>query len=403
MTASFDILKDEVQSLRTSNGFPNRKQDEWNYVNTDFLKQFSEHGSEGIKQDVDVSSFLSKESNSYVSISSPSKGDIKLNNADDWECTPFQEMNDGGQQKLIAQIKRSCSNDYFSQLNVERTLEHSVTLSLPAGKRPKDVLQVFMPGSSQCSRLHIHIERSSEASVILQSVGIGDSELFNNMEVSIQLEKGARLNLVLLQKESSETVHMSGFHVQQERDSYFKLVDLVRATKFTRHRVQVELEGENAEVQLCGMAALEGEQRQHHWIQINHHVPHCRSRQLFKHILKDKSRASFDGTVYVEKHAFKTEAHQLNNNLVLSEDARASVKPRLKIYNDDVVCTHGATVGQLEQDELFYLQTRGLSEAKAKNMLAYGFLREIVEESPFKVLAEEWDKEVLKKLFPMEG
>jgi Fe-S cluster assembly protein SufD len=131
---------------------------------------------------------------------------------------------------------------------------------------------------------------------------------------------------------------------------------------------------------------------------IDHQVPNCTSRQNYKGVLNDKSRAVFNGIVFVREYAHGTDAQQSNKNLLLSNDARVDTKPQLEIFNDDVKCSHGATVGQLEDEELFYLLTRGLPENLARNLLTYGFAEEIINKIDVDSIKNELDSAVLNRL-----
>ena len=131
---------------------------------------------------------------------------------------------------------------------------------------------------------------------------------------------------------------------------------------------------------------------------IDHRQPHCTSRQLYKGILDGKSRAVFNGKVFVRHGAQQTDAQQTNKNLLLSSEAQIDTKPQLEIYADDVKCTHGAAVGQLDDDELFYLESRGINPSLAKNMLTYGFAEEVIERIKIDSIKRELDEAVLNRL-----
>ena len=147
-----------------------------------------------------------------------------------------------------------------------------------------------------------------------------------------------------------------------------------------------------------GLYMLNGSQHADTHSVIDHTVPNCTSSQNYKGVLNDKSRAVFNGKVFVRENAHGTDAQQSNKNLLLSNDARVDTKPQLEIFNDDVKCSHGATVGQLEDEELFYLLTRGLPETLARNLLTYGFAEEIINKIDIASIKEELDRSVLNRL-----
>ena len=161
-----------------------------------------------------------------------------------------------------------------------------------------------------------------------------------------------------------------------KRDSKSKAVLL---GKRLRTSIHVELVEENSEAELYGLAQLEGDGEAHIHARIEHMAPHTRSRQHFKSVVKDESRYSFEGKIYVHSEAQKTEAYQLNNNLILTDGASANAKPNLEIFADDVKASHGSTTGQLSKEALFYLRSRGLSVEEAQRWLIGGFCKEILD------------------------
>jgi Fe-S cluster assembly protein SufD len=158
------------------------------------------------------------------------------------------------------------------------------------------------------------------------------------------------------------------------------------------------MDHEGAECRVDGLYMIEGSQHTDTHSVIDHRQPHCTSRQLYKGILDGKSRAVFNGKVFVRHGAQQTDAQQTNKNLLLSKEAQIDTKPQLEIFADDVKCTHGAAVGQLEEDELFYLESRGINPALARNMLTYGFAEEVIEKIKIDSIKRELDMAVLNRL-----
>ncbi len=165
-----------------------------------------------------------------------------------------------------------------------------------------------------------------------------------------------------------------------KRDSKLQTVQLTHGTQSVRHDYRVNLIGENGEADLNGLWILDGNREAHTHVLIEHQAPNCRSNQLFKGVLNGSSQSSFEGKIFVHREAQKTEAFQRNNNLILSDGAIANSKPNLEIFADDVKASHGATVGQLDQDQVFYMKTRGLDTAEANTLLIQGFCQEVLEQ-----------------------
>jgi Fe-S cluster assembly protein SufD len=168
--------------------------------------------------------------------------------------------------------------------------------------------------------------------------------------------------------------------------------------RLSRHNIEVLLESEGAACRVDGLYIVGDAQHADTHSLIDHRVPNCVSRQTYKGILDGRSRAVFNGRVFVREDARGTDAEQSNKNLLLSREARVDTKPQLEIYNDDVKCAHGATVGQLDEDELFYLLSRGLHPDLARNLLTYGFAEEIVEKIKFESIRAQLDEAILNRL-----
>lgn len=164
-----------------------------------------------------------------------------------------------------------------------------------------------------------------------------------------------------------------------KRDAKFQSVYFTRGSQSVRYDYKVNLLGENGEADLNGLWLLDGKKEAHTHVLMNHKAPYCRSNQLFKGVLNGSSQSSFEGKIYVYREAQKTEAFQRNNNLILNHGAIANSKPNLEIFADDVKASHGATVGQLDQDQVFYMKTRGLTQSDAETLLIQGFCAEVLD------------------------
>jgi Fe-S cluster assembly protein SufD len=176
------------------------------------------------------------------------------------------------------------------------------------------------------------------------------------------------------------------------------MTTITLGAQLSRHDITLKMDQEGAECWVDGLYLVgDGQHADTHSL-IDHISPHCTSHQMYKGILDGKSRAVFNGKVFVHKDARQTDAQQTNKNLLLSREARVDTKPQLEIFNDDVKCAHGATVGQLEEDELFYLLSRGLHEGIARNLLTYGFAEEVIEKIKIESIKTQLDEALLNRL-----
>jgi Fe-S cluster assembly protein SufD len=220
--------------------------------------------------------------------------------------------------------------------------------------------------------------RDSNVTVVESYISLDGGGYFNDAVTEIGLDEGARVAhyRVLLDRNA---YHVGVTRVRQGNDSHFTTTTFETGTALARNDFSVLLDGEGAECHMRGLYVTAGEQHVDNYLTIDHAKPHGLSRLYYKGILDEKSKAVFGGTVFVRPGAIKTNAHQEDKNLVLSHEAEVDSKPALEIYADDVLCGHGATAGALAEDALFYMQSRGIDEATANQLLIRGFASEILD------------------------
>lgn len=247
-----------------------------------------------------------------------------------------------------------------------------------------DELQMMMP------RLQVFAGAQAELRLVSTKKTLGSRGGFVNQVADFIVEEGAHLHYTqVLCDEPQDGWHFDAVRAIVKKNGSFKTVCATEGSGTVRCDYRVALTGENSEALLNGISMLSEKKEGHVHILVEHQAPHCRSYQLFKNVLNDFSRSSFEGKIFVRQAAQKTEAFQLNNNLILSDHAHADSKPNLEIFADDVKASHGATVGQLDTDQLFYMKTRGLSDGAAKNLLIYGFCEQVIEMISLPSLREE--------------
>jgi Fe-S cluster assembly protein SufD len=221
---------------------------------------------------------------------------------------------------------------------------------------------------------------------------------FTNAAAQIFVEDNANLTHFRVQKDSPEAYNYGVTEITLGRGSYYNSTSINLGAALSRHDIDLKFTAEGGEAHVDGLYMLNGSQHADTHSIIDHTVPNCTSGQNYKGVLNDNSRAVFNGIVFVREDAHGTDAQQSNKNLLLSNEARVDTKPQLEIFNDDVKCSHGATVGQLEEEELFYLLTRGLPENLARNLLTYGFAEEIFYKIDIESIKAELDSAVLNRL-----
>jgi Fe-S cluster assembly protein SufD len=214
----------------------------------------------------------------------------------------------------------------------------------------------------------------------------------------VRVESNAWVEHTRIQRELETSFHIGLTSIHQERDSHYRSFTLSAGGALSRHDLQARLGGENVETLLYGLYLGRGQQLVDNHTTIFHDHPHCRSWEVYKGILDDKSHAVFNGKVFVRPEAQKTDAKQTNRNLLLSEGAKVDTKPQLEIFADDVKCTHGATVGRIDEIAYYYLQSRGIPRDEAQRILTYAFAAEVVEEVASTEVREALDRLVRERM-----
>lgn len=236
-------------------------------------------------------------------------------------------------------------------------------------------------------KLSLFLGAQSEVKLEFETLYEGGQGAFVNGLFDLNLEEGAKLHLTeMLTNTPDKAIHFQSNRAALKADATLKSVYLTNGAPISRNDFLVSLNGENAETHLSGLWVLRKRLESHQHISVIHNAPNTRSMQLFKGVLHEDSHSSFDGKIIVDRLAQKTEAYQLNNNLILSPTARAETKPNLKIFADDVKASHGATVGELDPEQLFYLLTRGIPRKQAQEILIHGFCQEVVRLVPYESL-----------------
>lgn len=215
-------------------------------------------------------------------------------------------------------------------------------------------------------------------------------------EVNIGID--AVVDIYGIQNQHNGTAYLNGLFVRQERNAQLITNTISLHGGITRNHVHVDLSGEHANASLFGLALTDKDQHCDNFTSIEHAQPGCHSNQIFKNILDDNSTGAFTGRIHVMPGAIKTEAYQRNNSVLMTKAARMNTKPQLVIDNDDVKCSHGATVGQINEEALFYLQTRGINEIEARLMLMFAFAHEVLSNIRVEQLRQSIDRLVNKRL-----
>jgi Fe-S cluster assembly protein SufD len=395
-------------------GFPSVKEEEWKYTNvaaiarSDFQPTFSAApASKSDAQLKQLGSVPEARASQLVFID----GALQKN---------LSSLDAPGEQVVAIDIREAIADERYSEAvrtHLARQADYVVNgftalntafinqaafVYIPKGVTVAAPIHLlFIAGSERAAnfpRVLVVADENSKATIVENYVSADAEQYLTNAVVEVVLEEGARLEHYKVQRESVDAFHVATTAVGLGRNSTYDTTTITFGAKLSRHDIAVTMDHEGAECWVDGLYLVTGEQHADTHSVIDHRQPQCTSHQLYKGILDGKSRAVFNGKVFVRHNAQKTDAMQTNKNLLLSNDARVDTKPQLEILADDVKCAHGAAVGQIDEDELFYLETRGIHPDLGRNLLTYGFAEEVIAKIKLESIRKELDEAVLHRL-----
>ncbi len=281
--------------------------------------------------------------------------------------------------------------DGFAALNAAFAVD-GACIAVPDGfvlEAPIHLVFLSAPGDGPVAafpRVFIHLGREARASIIESYVGLRSQDNLSCAVTEIIASQGARCDHYRVQREDARAYHIGRLSVRQARDSQVTSFSIASGARLSRQDIAVRLEGEGASAALHGLYVVDGRRHVDHHTRIDHRVPNTASEEHYKGVLDGRARGVFNGTVVVHPDAQKSAAHQKNDNLLLSNEAEIDTKPELQIHADDVICSHGASVGRLDPDALFYLRSRGIALPAARAILTQAFIEEVLARVPIAAL-----------------
>jgi Fe-S cluster assembly protein SufD len=265
-------------------------------------------------------------------------------------------------------------------------------------EKPLQLLFLAVPDAATGNLWHprnvVVLEEGAQASVVESYVGLGDGIYWTNAVTEVVVGENATADTYRIQRESAGGYHTATTQSYQERSSNYSLITFTFGAQLSRHDINAVLDGEGADCTVDGLSMLRDEQHTDYHTTLEHAKAHCTSWEYFNGVFDDRSRGVFTGRIVVKPGAQQTDSKQTNNNLLLTERARADSQPQLEIYADDVKCTHGATLGPIDEENLYYIQSRGLPREDARMLLTYGFGSEILSNVKHEELRKHLDGQV---------
>jgi Fe-S cluster assembly protein SufD len=296
--------------------------------------------------------------------------------------------------------------DAFCALNTAFA-EDGAYVHVPKGVAVKEPVHVLYVSTATARPAMTHprnlivVEHEAEVTIVEDYVSTGDSAAFCNTATELVAGENSVVSHYMIEREHQQTFNVSTLRIQQGRSANVSTHSVLLGGGLVRNNVHPVLAGDGSECLINGLFMGKGKQHLDNYMLVEHASPHCGSRQFYNGILDDQAHGVFHGRIIVHKDAQKTDAKQTNRNLLLSDDARIDTKPQLEIYADDVKCTHGATIGQIEENALFYLRSRGIDEVSARRLLLLAFANECLDRmaaSPAREHAERLIREYLQEM-----
>lgn len=392
-------------------GFPTTKIEEWKYTNVDTIANtnFSFPSDTISLQKTNIENFFIKKLDCYkiVFVNGRFIENLSdnLNSENEFAVTELKEYINAkinSDDQFLTKLA-NYKDDSFVALNTA-FIQNGIVIKIKKEKTiNKPFFLLYISTSKNGSvinqpRILFKSEANSSATIIESYQSLNSMNDMNNVVSEFYLEENARLDHIKIQNESSSSFHISNQFASLAKNCNFSTLNINLGGKITRSNIFTKLTGEASECVLNGVYIGNGTQHIDNRTVIDHVKPHCLSSETYKGIVGDNARGIFNGKIQVYQEAQKTNAIQNNSGLLLSENASIDTKPQLEIYADDVKCTHGATIGQLNEEALFYLRSRGIDMQQAKNMLINAFAGEVVDQIENEVLRERIQDYIDEKL-----
>ena len=403
-------IRDKAGARAQTLNFPTAKQDDWRLTDLSALFQHGFHPVDSYASVTlaDIDAFLIPDSIRLVFVDgsyASSLSDLKLAAAGVTVSSLLERSSDA---QIEANFARHADfeQDTFAALNTRFFDDGAYVHVAGESAVPIHILNVSTRRETPSAiypRCLIVMAANSRATVIEDYAGLNDGINFSNAVTEVVLNDNAQLQHVRVQREDKSAFHIGHCAVDAAGGSNYTSTALAFGARVSRHDLHVTLRGESAEVTLNGLALIGGRQIADTHTRIEHATPHCISRQLHKCIADGAAHAIFSGKIIVREGASGTDSAQSSRNLLLSGKAHIDTQPQLEIFNDDVSCKHGATIGQIDADALFFLKSRGFSEEQARNLLTHAFAAEIIDRIPVPSLVESLDRTVLERVNGADG
>lgn len=388
-------------------GFPTTRDEDWKYTSVKpIASKFLEVQTSATDSAIDLDGLLIAGLDSYrlvfvngqidagMSILPESTSGVRLESLND--------LITSGDNEIAPLLDQPVASSHaFSALNLAFSHDGFILRADSNAKLDKPIEIIFVSQKDNSviqPRNVISLDRHAEVQLVIRHISAGDGVALDNSTCKITLDDGARLDCYLVESLNKTASQICAIEADLAKDSTFSCRTLTLGGGLVRNNLRVNLNAPGAHCDMLGLYSISGKQHVDNHTTVIHAAAHCTSRELYKGVLDQRSRAVFHGRIKVEQDAQKTDATQANNNLLLSPHAEIDTKPQLEIYADDVKCAHGATVGQIDETSLFYLRSRGIDEAAARSLLTYAFVNDVMEDVDIEPLKTVISSELANRL-----
>ncbi len=371
VVSAIPCQKEAVEKFREMD-FPTTRNEYWKYTrlgkitNKQFTNRFDAKNDLGITDYIVSEQYIVVENGAVRQDLSQYKSDFKIEYKSDPQSAEKYDLDNNHVFSLL-------NNAFYTQV---------ISISVAAKAIIEEPLQIiFIDHGTEIianCRVEIEVGKSSQSSLIFAQISDNSVSCFNNSITTIEVEENAHFTLHKLQAANDSSLSVSTEQVIQKANSTFKINTFSFSGLLIRNNINILVQGENCQTFMNGAIITKDKEHIDNHTFVDHQVPNCYSNENYKYVLDGQSTGVFNGRVVVRKDAQVINAYQNNGNILLSEQASINSKPELEIYADDVKCSHGSTTGQLDENALFYLQTRGISKAKARKLLVSAFIGEII-------------------------
>lgn len=401
-------MKESAREKIDTLPFPTTKHEEWKYTN---LKPLTKHqfvsadGASGAGQAGEIEKLFLAESEKHRLVFVNGNFRSDLSNVKDLpegavigNLADYAKEGHKAIEENLGQVAQY-EDDVFEPFNTHNFTDGAFVYIPPETKVEAPIHLLFVQSAAEESyyvtpRVLIVGGHHSEANIVEDYAALDENVYFTAPVTEISLGENAHFTHVKLQQESKQAYHISRIASNIKRDSEYHSYAIHLGSALSRSDVKAVLQDEGTHCTMDGLVMIRADQLSDTHSVMDHANPNCTSHQLHKCIVDDEATSVFNGKIFVKKHAQKTDAFQENRNLQLSDDSEVYTKPQLEIFADDVSCSHGATIGQMDEDQMFYLKTRGVHPETAKEILTYGFALDVIESLPGEHLKKRLTREV---------